>query len=304
MSLGLSSRPAETFLTGRAIDLLTAGPADSIALIEHVCQMPGAPRVVAESMALALFAERPEFVRDAIGRWCLSPRGDTHTAPHAVYERPAHRDELHAMSYVVVDVETTGSRAWNGDRVTEIAAVVVRDGVVTDSFETLVNPERSIPPIITALTHISWEMVRNAPPFRDICERLLDVLHGHVFVAHNAEFDWRFLCAEVHRASGRTLDGRRLCTVRLARRVLPQLRSRSLDYVADHYGIEIVGRHRAGGDATATAHVLVRLLDDARDRDCRGWDDLQQLLRRRPPKKKRGRRPSAMPRSVDKDTTA
>jgi DNA polymerase-3 subunit epsilon len=157
--------------------------------------------------------------------------------------------------------------------------------------------------MITALTQISWEMVKDAPRFRDICDELLRVLGGHVFVAHNAEFDWRFVTAEIRRATGQRLEGRRLCTVRLARRVLPQLRSRRLDSVAHHYGVEIAARHRAGGDAFATAHILLRLLDAARERDCRSWDDLMRLLGQRAATK-RPRRPPAMPRPVDKDTTA
>lgn len=318
---GIAARPAETRLTELAVGFLANGPADAKALIEHVCQMPGAPAVVAEAMALALFAQRPEFVRSHDGRWSLAPFVDA-PAPCANALRPTvqmmavgeeaprydaifERDELASLSYVVVDVETTGTSPWSGDRITEIAAIVVRDGVVAERFETLVNPERSIPPMITNLTQINWEMVKNAPRFRDICEQVVRVLEGHVFVAHNADFDWRFVTAEVERATGQRLLGRRLCTVRLARRVLPQLRSRRLDSVANYYGVEILARHRAAGDAVATAHVLLRLLDEARDRECKCWDDLQRLLgesmARQGP---RPRRPSAMPRPVDKDTTA
>jgi len=307
-SHGIAARPAETRLTERALAFLAIGPSDATALIEHVCQMPGAPRVVAEQMALALFAERPEFLRSADGRWSLSPdpapAATTVAEPHPVYDASAGRDELASLSYVVVDVETTGTSPWSGDRITEIAAIVVRDGVVAERFETLVNPERPIPPMITALTQINWEMVKDAPPFREICEKLLGVLSGHVFVAHNADFDWRFVSSEVQRATGQRLSGRKLCTVRLARRVLPQLRSRRLDSVANYYGVEILARHRAAGDAVATAHVLLRLLDEARDRDCRCWNDLQRLLGARGDRGPRPRRPSAMPRPVDKDTTA
>lgn len=307
-SHGLAARPAETRLTERALAFLAIGPSDATALIEHVCQMPGAPRVVAEQMALALFAERPEFLRSADGRWSLAPdpapAATTVAEQHAVYDASTGRDELASLSYVVVDVETTGTSPWSGDRITEIAAIVVRDGVVAEHFETLVNPERAIPPMITALTQINWEMVKDAPPFREICEKLLGVLSGHVFVAHNADFDWRFVSSEVQRATGQRLSGRKLCTVRLARRVLPQLRSRRLDSVANYYGVEILARHRAAGDAVATAHVLLRLLDEARDRDCRCWNDLQRLLGAREDRGPRSRRPSAMPRPVDKDTTA
>jgi DNA polymerase-3 subunit epsilon len=179
---------------------------------------------------------------------------------------------------------------------------------VVDVFETLVNPERAIPPFITRLTNISWEMVRDKSPFRDVCAEVLRALDGHVFVAHNANFDWRFVSAEVARSSGRQLTGRRLCTVRLSRRLLPQLRSRSLDWVARHYDVEIPAgmRHRAAGDALATAHCLIRLLDDARAHGCERWSDLERFLARgsATPKKRRRRRASGMPTPVDKDTTA
>ncbi|MDQ2766211.1 MAG: exonuclease domain-containing protein, partial [Gemmatimonadota bacterium] len=137
------------------MEFLRAGPSDAKSLIEHVCQMPGAPLVVAEQMALALFAARPEFVRAHDGRWSLAPEPQfavgllAVSAPAMVLESPAaydatfERDELATLSYVVVDVETTGTSPWSGDRITEIAAIVVRDGVVAERFETLVNPERS-----------------------------------------------------------------------------------------------------------------------------------------------------------------
>jgi len=303
---GVSTRLTDTVLTRRACELLGNGPADAVALIEHVCQLPGAPRVVAEQMAFALFAGRPEFTHDAAGQWALAPRGVTMASAHAATRAiladvpPPRREALGDVSYVVVDTETTGMRAWHGDRVTEIAAVVVRNGVICERFETLVNPERPIPRMITALTHIDASMVRNAPVFADVCDELLRVLEGHVFVAHNVEFDWRFLSAELVRARGRRLVGRKLCTVRLARRVLPYLRSRRLDSLARYYDIRIVDRHRAGGDAHATAHVLLRLLDAARALDCRHWDDLEQLVAMVPGRGRRRRgRKSALPRSSD-----
>ncbi|HSC31083.1 MAG TPA: 3'-5' exonuclease [Gemmatimonadaceae bacterium] len=308
---GLSTRLTDTILTRRACELLGNGPADAVALIEHVCQLPGAPRVVAEQMAFALFAGRPEFTRDAAGQWSLAPRGAAIAAARAAVravaaDAPAppaaaapDRDELGELSWVVVDTETTGMRAWHGDRITEVAAVVVRNGVVCERFETLVNPERPIPRMITALTHIDAAMVRTAPVFGDVCDELLRMLEGHVFVAHNVEFDWRFLSAELVRARGRRLVGRKLCTVRLARRVLPYLRSRRLDSLARYYDIEITDRHRAGGDAHATAHVLLRLLDQARALDCTRWNDLEQLVAApRRGRRRRGRR-SSMPRWSD-----
>jgi DNA polymerase-3 subunit epsilon len=331
MPEGVSSSLTETLLSSRALDYLAAGPSDAVPLIEHVCQLPGAPRVVAEQMAIALFAERTEFARDEAGRWWLAAnlrearaaagaaaRSDAgggtalvmpgapgeRIAPEAsLFGKGAPRDELAALSYVVVDVETTGMRVWDGDRITEIAAVVVREGEVAEVFQTLVNPERPIPPMITALTHISWEMVKDAPRFRDICDEVLRVLGGHVFVAHNAEFDWRFVSAEIARAAGRELLGPRLCTVRLARRLLPHLRSRKLDSLAHYYNVDIAARHRAAGDAVATAQILLRLLDGARERECRTWADLERLVGSRGASG-RPRRRSALPHPIDKDTTA
>jgi DNA polymerase-3 subunit epsilon len=305
MTEGVTLRPAETFLASRARDFLAAGPADVVPLIEHVCQIPGAPRVVAEHMVQALLGERTEFVRDVDGRWRLAERA------HASYShivRP-HRDplaphpELLSLDYAVVDVETTGTRCWAGDRITEIAVVTVRGGVVVETFETLVNPERSIPAFITRLTNITWDMVKHAPRFRDICDDVLRAMDGAIFVAHNAQFDWRFVSTEVEWATGRQLDGRRLCTVRLARKLLPQLRSRRLDFLAMHYGVTITARHRAAGDAVATAKILLRLLHDARSRECRCWPDLEAMLGRVLVRSRKRRR-TAMPHPVDRDTTA
>jgi DNA polymerase-3 subunit epsilon len=300
---GVSTRPEQTLLAERAADYLKAGPADSRSLIASVCQLSALPSVVAEHMAITLLRDHPRFARTADGAWRLAEPA----APAWQIASPADEPLLSSLSFAIVDVETTGGRPDHGDRITEIAVVTVRDDQVSGVFETLVNPERSIPPFITRLTNISWEMVRDKAPFRDVCDDVLRALEGHVFVAHNANFDWRFVSAEVARSKGRELSGRRLCTVRLARRLLPQLRSRSLDWVARHYGVEIPAgmRHRAAGDALATAHCLLRLLDDARQRGCERWSDLERLLATGGvTTKRRGRRAPGMPQPVSKDTTA
>ena len=300
---GVSSRPERMLLMERAADYLRAGPADSRSLVAAVCQLSPLPDLVADHMAASLLGGHPRFSRAIDGRWRLSEC----TAPAWRVHAPSEEPLLSSLTFAVVDVETTGSRPDGGDRITEIAVVTVRDGRIANVYETLVNPERSIPPFITRLTNISWEMVAEKAPFRDVCDEVLRILEGHVFVAHNAAFDWRFVSAEVRRARGRELTGRRLCTVRLARRLLPQLRSRSLDWVARHYAVEIEPgkRHRAAGDALATAHCLIRLLADARAHGCERWSDLERLLAAaRTARKRRGRRASAMPRPVDRDTTA
>jgi DNA polymerase-3 subunit epsilon len=294
LGVGVTSRAPDSLLVSRALDYLAAGPARAQDLVAAVCQLPGVPPPVAEHMALTLLGQVPTIARDGAGRWVLAgPPAD---------DLAARR--LETLSYVVVDVETTGGRPLHGDRITEIAAVLVRGEAITDVYETLVNPRRPIPPWVTALTNISWSMVKDAPPFEAVCDRVIEMLGGHVFVGHNARFDWSFLCAEVERASGRSLEGPRLCTVRLARKVLPQLRRRSLDRVALHYGVEIAARHRAAGDAVATARVLLRLLREVRDLGCETWDDLNRLLAPAPPRRRRRRRPPATPQPVLNDTSA
>ena len=203
------------------------------------------------------------------------------------------------VPFMVVDVETTGVSAYAGDRVTEVAAVVVEDGRVTTAFQSLVYPQRRIPAHITRLTGISNAMVRRAPVFREIAGELAAHLVGRVFVAHNASFDWRFLSAEFLRSRCGELEplvNAKLCTVRLARRFLRHLPRRNLDAVAMHYGIDIEGRHRAAGDARATAHVLLGLLRDAERSGVHTWEDLETEMARRT---SRARRRSALPRWSD-----
>lgn len=301
---GVIARAEPTLLVERAADFLKAGPASSQALVASVLQLSAMPSAIADHMAVTLLREHSRFVRTDDGAWRLREPAAPAWRVQSLDDEPL----LSTLSFAVVDVETTGGRPGTGDRITEIAIVTVRDGRVQHVYETLVNPERAIPPFITRLTNISWDMVRNKAPFRDVCAEVVRVLEGHVFVAHNAAFDWGFVSAEVSRASGRELSGRRLCTVRLARRVLPQLRSRSLDWVARHYDVEIPEgqRHRAAGDAIATAHCLIRLLDDARSHGCERWSELERFLSTGSAhkQKRRPRRARAMPQPVDRDTTA
>ncbi|GLC27429.1 3'-5' exonuclease [Roseisolibacter agri] len=229
---------------------------------------------------------------------------------------PGDHESLTELSYVVVDVETTGGSPFAGHRITEIAAVVVAGGEVREVYETLVNPDRVIPPQIVRLTGITSEMVRDKPRFREVAPDVVGALQGHVFVAHNVAFDWRFVSHEVERASGVALEGRRLCTVRLARKLLPHLRSRSLGYVADWYGADAFAktyfearhgrarpwRHSAAGDAVATAHCLLRLLQDARERGVHTWGELDRWLSGGTGAARRRR--TALPSAVDRDTTA
>ena len=296
----MSVEKRDSQLVDRARAYLQAGPAGSVPLIEHVCRLPGAPAAVAEQLAYALFLETPDVTRDGEGRWTLVREGP---AVARAAKAVVHRS-LDSLSYVVVDVETTGGSPWSGDRITEFCAVTVANGQIAEVFETLVNPQRPIPSAVTRLTRITWDMVRQAPTIRDVASRIADMLRGHLFVAHNAAFDWRFVSSELSRYAGQELSGEKLCTVKLARAVVPNIRRRSLDALSYFYGIENHARHRAGGDALATAKVLLRLLDAARDRGCETLEDLRMITRRVPSRGRGRRRRRGMPGWTDGEMTA
>ena len=166
---------------------------------------------------------------------------------------------LSDATFVVTDTETTGGSAAS-DRLIEIGAVKLRHGEVVERFSSLINPMRSIPARITHLTGISTAMVFDQPAVESVLPRFQEFLGESIFVAHNLGFDWRFIDAELGRADLPGLNNERLCTLRLARRVLRGLRSKGLSSLSDYYGIRIDRRHRALDDAEATAIILTKLL--------------------------------------------
>ena len=202
--------------------------------------------------------------------------------------------ELRDLPFAVVDVEATGSRVSGGDRVMEIGIVHVHGGTAQTAIDTLVNPQRPVAAFVTRLTGLTWAHLHEAPTFADIAEHVRDALDGRVFVAHNSRFDWRFLSAEFRRITGKGLSGPHLCTVKLARKILTHLPRRNLDALAWHYEVPINGRHRAGGDARATAQILIRMLSDARRRDVNTWSELIALLRQPRPAAHRSYLPQPM----------
>jgi len=166
---------------------------------------------------------------------------------------------LLAPAVAFVDLETTGTSA-TGDRVTEVAIVRVVEGELVEEWSTLVDPERSIPPDIQVLTGITNEMVRGAPTFAEIRHEVLDRLEGHLFVAHNARFDYGFLKNEFARLEV-PFTAEVLCTVRLSRRLYPDAVGHGLDALIARHGLADpldaidpaarTGRHSALGDARA-----------------------------------------------------
>ena len=162
------------------------------------------------------------------------------------------------MNYAIVDIETTGGHA-SANGITEIS-VFVHDGErVIKHFETLINPQQLIPKFITSLTGIDNAMVADAPAFDEIADTLFEILNENIFVAHNVNFDYSFVKYQL-KQSGYDLTAKKLCTVRLGRKVFPGLPSYSLGNLCRSLKINIANRHRAGGDAKATVKLLEYML--------------------------------------------
>lgn len=161
--------------------------------------------------------------------------------------------------FAIVDIETTGSHA-NANGITEIA-IYIHDGEkVVDEYQTLINPRQEIPVFIQSLTGISDEMLKNAPSFEEVAPIIFDYLDGKVFVAHNVNFDYSFVNHHLKK-EGFTLNSKKLCTVRLARKILPGLPSYSLGKLCRSLNINVENRHRAAGDALATTTLFKMMID-------------------------------------------
>ncbi len=161
------------------------------------------------------------------------------------------------MLFAIVDIETTGSYAHLCS-ITEVA-VIVTDGMNEVSrWESLVKPDMQIPPFITALTHITNEMVADAPPFSEIAEELFSLLQDKIFIAHNVSFDYGFLKKAFAR-EGFSFNPKRGCTVRLSRKIIPEMKSYSLGKLTRQLGITHNNAHRAMGDTAATALLFAHL---------------------------------------------
>lgn len=181
---------------------------------------------------------------------------------------------LSEAPFVVVDTETTGTRPAT-ERIIEIGAVRVVDGEIAETYDQLINPDRIISGRITQITGINNSMVYDQPTIDRVLPDFLEFLGDDIFVAHNLSFDLGFINAELSRIALPPLENTSLCTLRLARRLLRGLRSKGLTALAAFYGIRIKGRHRALGDALATAEILQHFLKKVQfENDVSSVDDL------------------------------
>jgi len=167
---------------------------------------------------------------------------------------------MNSSTFAIVDIETTGSFAA-ASQITEIAIFVFDGKEIIDEYSTLINPEHPIPFHIQALTGITDEMVKNAPTFIQVADKIYNILKDRIFVAHNVHFDYSFIQAAL-KDSGYDWKAPRLCTVRLSRKIFPGLPSYSLGRLCQSLRIEIQDRHRAKGDAQATVILFERLYQE------------------------------------------
>jgi len=161
--------------------------------------------------------------------------------------------------YAVLDLETTGGK-YNEEGITEVAIYKFNGHEIVDQFISLVNPERPIQAFVVGLTGINNNMLKNAPKFYEVAKRILEITQDCVLVAHNAEFDYRILQLEFDRL-GYDYQQKSLCTVELAKDLLPEEPSYSLGKLVRSLGIPLTDRHRANGDALATVKLFKLLLD-------------------------------------------
>lgn len=160
--------------------------------------------------------------------------------------------------YAVIDVETTGGQPAQ-DSIIEVAIRIHDGNQIVKRYETLVNPGRPIPYFITQLTGIHDGMVKDAPKFYEVAKDIVELTEGMIFVAHNVRFDYSFFKKEFS-SLGFNYQRKTLCTVRLSRQMIPGLPSYSLGKLCRSIGIELNDRHRAAGDAEATALLLDRII--------------------------------------------
>ena len=162
--------------------------------------------------------------------------------------------------FAIVDIETCGGKFnYPNGRIIDIC-IVIHDGLsVVDKFATLINPECRISSFFTSISGITNDMVKDAPTFPQVAKKIIEYTEGRTFVAHNVNFDYNFIVGEF-KTLGYNFERKKLCTVKMSRKYMPGFASYSLGKLCNSIGITIHNRHRAEGDAVATAELFDRIL--------------------------------------------
>ncbi|MDQ3043582.1 MAG: exonuclease domain-containing protein [Chloroflexota bacterium] len=276
------------FLGRRAEEFVRekGGSVSEPALIAHVFGSTGSPKLW-RPLLRDLLSTSDALYERADGWWEV--RGAVNLA-----------DGSHpSPEFVAIDVETTGLRP-HGHRITELALIRFREGVVVERFESFCNPDRSIPQYIITLTGITNRHVEDAPRFGQIAGRVLEFVGEALLVGHNVGFDLSFLNAELKRAGHLSLLNESLDTMALAVRLIPAVRKPSLDRVAAAVGLAPRHIHRAGVDAELTGAVALRLIGQAQADGLVSLDRIKAIAAsaQRRPKEDLGRGRSLLKREL------
>ena len=184
--------------------------------------------------------------------------------------------DLEKLSYVVVDIETTGLDPVLHE-IIEIGALKIENKEIKGTYQTLIQPSTTIPPEIEKLTGISQEMVINQPSISEALSSFLKFASNSILIAHNADFDLSFLKEHFVKWLKMEFKNSSLCTMKLAQKLLPGLGNYRLDTVASYFNIPTPGRHRALSDAEITYQVWNKLLGVLRDRGIITWSALENF---------------------------
>jgi len=181
------------------------------------------------------------------------------------------------MEVVIIDIETTGLYPEQSELI-EIGAINVDKKDIKGIYNPLIKPKNPIPKEIEKLTAISNDIVKNHPPAEEVLPDFIKFINDKILIAHNAEFDVGFLKYHLRKILGKELNNQNICTVKLARYLLPGLANHKLHTIANYYKIPIPNRHRALGDAEITFQVWQRLIDELKKKEITTKEGLFKLL--------------------------
>jgi DNA polymerase-3 subunit alpha (Gram-positive type) len=181
------------------------------------------------------------------------------------------------LSYVIVDIETTGLDPA-ADEIIEIGAIKVEGKEVKDIFNKLIKPERQVPENIVSLTGITQEMLVNELPVKPVLSLFADFIGDSILVAHNAVFDTSFLKIKMKKFLNKEMDNFIICTLLVARDILPNLENHKLHTIARYFNLEVANRHRAIGDAELTYQIWLKFLDKLKQRNISTKKDLETYV--------------------------
>lgn len=161
--------------------------------------------------------------------------------------------------YIVLDIETTGLSKFS-DKIIEISAIKIKENKITNKFETLINPDIKIPKFITSLTGIKNSMVGDSPMIEEIIPKFTRFSKNIPIVAHNASFDYGFLSQNIKVFENKEMSNEKICTMKLSRRLFPELPRHRLSFLCEHFDIKNISSHRAMSDTMATYDLFNRFI--------------------------------------------